>query len=99
MGHSYWILKDLDENVTYTCGLLINLTMANMDICYYKTTVCDNNSLWHRPGSCGLAEFSGCCNIYVEANCFGATGNCYCDEICYEFEDCCDDIMDIGCLC
>ena len=36
MGHSYWIIKDLDyslENVTYTCGLLINLTMANMDIC------------------------------------------------------------------
>ena len=60
--------------------------------------MCIYNSLSHQLGSCGLAEFSGCCNI-SSPNCFGATGDCYCDEICYEFGDCCDDIMDIGCLC
>ena len=26
------------------------------------------------------------------------TGNCYCDQICYQYNDCCPDIANIGCL-
>ena len=49
-------------------------------------------------GSCGLAEFTSCCNGSIEDNCFGATGDCFCDESCYKFNNCCEDIEDIGCL-
>lgn len=49
-------------------------------------------------GSCGLAGFTECCNTSIESDCFGATGTCFCDESCYEFGNCCDDIEDVGCL-
>ena len=49
-------------------------------------------------GSCGLASFTGCCNASIEEDCFGATGDCYCDESCYLFGNCCEDILDVGCL-
>ena len=43
-------------------------------------------------GFCVDAGFVGCC----VSGCF--VGSCFCDQICYVFGDCCDDIADIGCF-
>ena len=49
-------------------------------------------------GSCADAGFSGCC---VDDNCEITAAavplSCYCDVLCYEFNDCCDDIELIEC--
>ena len=45
-------------------------------------------------GSCVAAGFSdGCCLIGCSSN----ESCCYCDLMCYESGNCCDDIEDIGC--
>lgn len=63
------------------------------DCCYDIEEIGCNSTL----NSCAQAGFTdGCC--VDEPNCFGASGNCFCDEHCYEQEDCCEDILDIGCL-
>ena len=45
-------------------------------------------------GSC--VEFvdviGGCCVFSCYAQ------GCYCDQVCYQFNDCCSDIEDIGCF-
>ena len=38
--------------------------------------------------------YNGCC---TGAGCTGSDGVCYCDQLCYNFGDCCTDILDIGC--
>ena len=51
-----------------------------------------------------LGPGSGCCNSSLAADCriqsfngFNST-SCYCDEECYHYNNCCDDILDIGCF-
>ena len=48
-------------------------------------------------GSC-LAlnlNYSGCCQFSLSPPC--TNNGCYCDQMCYTFNDCCNDIADIGC--
>ena len=48
-------------------------------------------------GSC-LAlnlNYSGCCVSSQSQNC--RNNGCYCDQICHYFDDCCNDVTDIGC--
>ena len=47
------------------------------------------------PGSCIAAGFSSCCSQANSADCHGNPPSCFCDEICYEFNDCCSDISSI----
>ena len=50
------------------------------------------------PGSCVDAGFTGCCTNN-DCEVFSPTfaSSCYCDVLCYVFDDCCEDITDIGC--
>ena len=51
------------------------------------------------PGSCIQKGFQGCCDPNLSSECYGSAGtSCYCDELCYQFNDCCFDIDQIGCL-
>uniref|UniRef100_A0A1X7VE53 Fibronectin type-III domain-containing protein n=1 Tax=Amphimedon queenslandica TaxID=400682 RepID=A0A1X7VE53_AMPQE len=43
-------------------------------------------------GSCVAAGFSTCCSVGNSASCYGLPHNCYCDHLCYEYNDCCTDI-------
>ena len=46
-------------------------------------------------GSCVSEGYTGCCE---SGDCRGGElSRCFCDEICYTLEDCCDDILDIAC--
>ena len=48
-------------------------------------------------GSC-LAlnlNYSGCCVWSLSPTC--SNNGCYCDETCHNYNDCCSDIVDIGC--
>ena len=49
-------------------------------------------------GSCVDAGFTGCC---IGENCTvfapSLPFSCYCDALCYVYDDCCDDISSIGC--
>ena len=48
-------------------------------------------------GSC-LAlnlSYSGCCIMFLSPPC--NNNGCYCDQNCYNLNDCCSDIADIGC--
>ena len=48
-------------------------------------------------GSC-LAlnlRYSGCCTMSMSPPC--SNKDCYCDQNCYNANDCCSDIADIGC--
>lgn len=51
-------------------------------------------------GACGLAGFThGCCDSEInDTKCLGATGECFCDQSCYRYGNCCEDIKDIECL-
>ena len=55
-------------------------------------------SISFNAGSCVAAGYSGCC---TEEDCVGFLTNlissCFCDEECYKFNDCCDDITEINC--
>ena len=46
-------------------------------------------------GSCAALGIDGCC---MEGNCRGVGGFCYCDQICHDLRDCCDDIEEIQCF-
>ena len=39
--------------------------------------------------------YSGCCVTSLSPTCYNK--GCYCDQVCYVFKDCCNDIADIGC--
>ena len=41
---------------------------------------------------------SGCCTGGSDL-CHAIGGGCYCDQNCYVRDDCCKDIIDIGCDC
>ena len=45
-------------------------------------------------GSCASLNITGCC---ANGTCYTGTG-CYCDQLCYQYNDCCHDIASIGCL-
>ena len=50
-------------------------------------------------GSCaGLGFTDGCCSPTATQNCHGTDSICYCDEVCYNFGDCCEDIEEINCF-
>ena len=40
-------------------------------------------------------SYSGCCVMSQSAPC--NNNGCYCDQNCYNVNDCCSDIADIGC--
>ena len=40
-------------------------------------------------------NYSGCCVISLSPLC--SNNGCYCDKACYDLNDCCSDIADIGC--
>ena len=48
-------------------------------------------------GSCLALKlsYSGCCVFSISPSC--SNNGCYCDENCYIFNDCCNDIANIGC--
>ena len=47
-------------------------------------------------GSCAALGLDGCC---MEDNCLGVGGeDCYCDQVCHDLGDCCDDIEEIQCF-
>ena len=43
-------------------------------------------------GSCTSLNITGCCTSSCR------TGACYCDQSCYQNNNCCPDIASIGCL-
>ena len=47
----------------------------------------------------GVEEGGGCCTFFPFNNCTVDTPNgpCHCDKSCYSYDDCCDDILEIGC--
>ena len=48
-------------------------------------------------GSC-LAlnlSYSGCCRRSLSQDC--SNNGCYCDQSCHSLNDCCNDVVDIGC--
>ena len=51
-------------------------------------------------GSCKDAGYESCCHPSDQAGatCFGDPNICYCDQVCFSFGDCCDDVTDIGCI-
>ena len=50
-------------------------------------------------GRCsGLGFNDGCCVPGQNQNCHGSDGICYCDEVCYNYGDCCEDIEEINCF-
>ena len=48
-------------------------------------------------GSCWALNlsYSGCCMMLKSPPCINK--GCYCDQSCYNWNDCCSDIADIGC--
>ena len=48
-------------------------------------------------GSCTSLNITGCCTG-SESECHVDTLDCYCDQTCYDYDDCCPDIASIGCL-
>lgn len=47
--------------------------------------------------ACRNAGYNGqCCDI-TQTSCFQSLCNCYCDFSCHLYDDCCDDINQIGC--
>ena len=40
-------------------------------------------------------SYSGCCVMFLSPPC--NNNGCYCDQICYNLNDCCSDVADIGC--
>ena len=46
-------------------------------------------------GPCAALGLDGCC---MEFSCLGVGGGCYCDQVCHELGDCCDDIEEIQCF-
>ena len=46
---------------------------------------------WYNAGSCVSEGYIGCCE---DGDCRGGNvTNCYCDELCHQIGDCCDDIL------
>ena len=56
-----------------------------------------NHNLTLFIGSCVDQGYNGCCDSANYPSCFGDDGICYCDQVCYLFGDCCNDIQSIGC--
>ena len=60
-----------------------------------------SHCLRYCPGSCVDDGFSGCCNPNEHPTCKAQAledeTSCYCDQVCYNYGDCCPDIADIGC--
>ena len=52
----------------------------------------------YEPIGCVEAEITECCADYDD-NCLllHPISNCFCDNVCHYFGDCCDDARDIGC--
>ena len=48
-------------------------------------------------GPCAQQGFTTCCNLSISLFCAGVGGECYCDESCFTFGDCCSDVLEIGC--
>ena len=48
-------------------------------------------------GSCVALHqsYCGCCKLSLSSRCYN--DECYCDESCHKWNDCCSDITDIGC--
>ena len=40
-------------------------------------------------------SYHGCCKFLVSPPC--SSKGCFCDQTCYNLNDCCSDIVDIGC--
>ena len=40
-------------------------------------------------------NYPGCCNISLSPSC--SNNECYCDQTCYSWGDCCSDIANISC--
>lgn len=54
---------------------------------------------------CTGAGFRECCNPDVTSTCQvqvessnGSIASCYCDRMCFQFGDCCEDILDVPCF-
>ena len=49
-------------------------------------------------GSCISAGYNGCCdNDTCQGFSPNGVANCFCDQLCYNFDDCCGDIENAGC--
>ena len=51
-------------------------------------------------GSCVNASFNGCCTG-ADCEVFSSSTfpiSCFCDVLCYTYDDCCNDITSIGCV-
>lgn len=35
----------------------------------------------------------GCCSLASSPSCYVPGGNCYCDNVCTRYNDCCDDVL------
>ena len=67
---------------------------------YFSCVWCELVFIFSNPktGSCLEAGFDSCCDPTVAVNCFGYPPMCYCDEVCYDFGDCCGDVAQAGCI-
>ena len=48
------------------------------------------------PSFCADAGYTGCCEDI--GGCFLSSGMCYCDQVCHDNNDCCPDIIQVGCF-
>lgn len=49
-------------------------------------------------GSCVAADYTSCCVLSDTEQCFGYPETCKCDQLCFEYGDCCSDVIDVGCI-
>lgn len=102
-------LMDGSGAPAFTLQLSIELTAPSLGVRVQPTTVQLEAAgqfsnfqveclqpLFHQlhTGSCTAVGLQGCCTSGL---CLGLPPNCYCDEVCHTFEDCCPDIFDINC--
>ena len=53
----------------------------------------------HVIGSCVENGYQGCCDSgALNCSVSSTSGSCYCDQLCHHYNDCCSDILEIGCF-
>ena len=48
-------------------------------------------------GPCQSMGFTSCCSFLSNVTCLSSEADCYCDQICFYYQDCCSDVTEIGC--
>ena len=85
--HKLWAtLPQAHNNLILKEILFLDASLTHAILCLINLFV----------GSCVAQGFTGCCtsSCVVSSN----ISTCYCDQLCYNFGDCCSDIEEAGCF-